>query len=150
MIGSNTSLGSGRPGAFSLGAQSSIQKPRYISDDATEGAVNNVLAQGIAQGDQRFQAKQVDKQGFSRGRGQAFMAAQSGQQAISQAASQAAGLRAEDQMRNANMQSDYENQRERQGMATAMNTWERSQADWSVASARRQAQAQLFLNSLMR
>ena len=57
-------------------AQATIKAPRYIQDSATQDAVNNTLAQGHANSDGRFQVKQLDRAGLSRGSGQNFMAAQ--------------------------------------------------------------------------
>lgn len=132
------------------GGQSTVRSPQYIDIDTTEDAVNNVLAQGIQQGDQRFQMKQLDRSGFSRGKGQQYAAAQEGQQALGQAASQAASIRAQDQMANAKMRADYEKMREQEAQASAMSAHSRSQSNWAVQFARRQAAASMLMAALSR
>lgn len=161
MISSDTSLRPGganpspapvqstSPSPRKYTGQSPRRQPRYIDINTTEDAAGNVLAQGIQQGDQRYQMKQFDRAGFSRGRSNQFMASQAGQQAIGQAASQAAQIRAEDQKTNAQMRADYENMREQEAMAMAMAGHSRNQANWSVNFARQQAAVDLLRRALL-
>lgn len=125
------------------GGQSTITKPKYLDINTTEDAVNNVMAQGYQYGDQRYQMKQLDRAGLSRGRGQQFIAGQEGAQAVSKAADAAAQMRSEDQMTNAKMKSDYEKARELEAQNLAMVSHAMNQADWSRRFAGQSAAAQL-------
>lgn len=123
--------------------QSTIKKPEYIDINTTEDAVNNVMAQGFQHGDQRYQMKQLDRAGVSRGKGQQFIAGQEGAQAVSKAAESAAQIRSEDQAANAKMKSDYEKAKELEAQNLSMVQHAKSQADWSRQFARQSASAQL-------
>jgi hypothetical protein len=175
MIGSNTSLKAkgatptqypvqqAQPSPFGQGGytgQSSMKQPNYIGIDTTEDAANNIMAKGFQQGDHRFQMKQLDRAGISRGRGQQFVAGQEGSQAMGQAANQAAELRTQDMAANSKMRSDYEKAMEQQAQQLAMIQHAQSQTDWTrqfaeesaaaqVKMAQQQAQLQLML-SLMK
>ena len=126
-----------------LNARSTIRQPNYIDINDTEDAVNNTMAQGHRQADQRFQMKQLDRAGLSRGKGQQFISAQESTQAVGQAANQAAELRSQDQMANSKMRSDYERARELEAQNYAMVQHQLSQADWSRQFGRESAAAQL-------
>jgi len=123
--------------------QSTIKKPQYIDINTTEDAVNNVMAQGFQHADQRYQTKQLDRAGLSRGRGQQFIAGQEGAQAMSKAAEGAAQIRTEDQLANSKMRSDYEKARELEAQNLAMVQHARGQADWSRNFGHMSAAAQL-------
>lgn len=164
MIGSSTSL---RPGAVQgpspLGksllaptskpqgrytGQSTIKAPQYISTDTTEDAVNNVMAKGYQEGDTRYQLKQTDRAGLSRGKANQYMAQQEGVQAVTKAATESAGVRADDEKTNAKMRSDYEKARELEAQNYAMAGHNMAQADWSKRFAQ-QSNALNLLMSLM-
>lgn len=132
----------GSPGG--INAQSTIRPPKYISNDATESSVNNILAQGYQNADQRFQMKQQDRAGFSRGRGNQYVAGQMSTQEMGKAASEAAQTRAQDQMQNAQMKSDYERAREMEAQSLALSEHGFQQADWNRWFAQQQAAAQLM------
>lgn len=131
-------------GAGSIGGQSTMQKPQYIDINTTEDAVNNVLAKGYQEGDQRYQLKQTDKAGLSRGKGNQYMAQQEGVQAMTKAASEAAGVRAEDDKNNAKMRADYEKMRELEAMNYAMSQHSMNQSNWSQQFAQQQNMLDLF------
>lgn len=136
----------GRPSAgVSYGGQSTVRPPQYIDINTTEDAVNNVLAQGVQQGDHRYQMKQLDRAGFSRGKGQQYAAAQEGQQVMGQAAGQAAEIRSQDQMANAKMRADYEKMREQEAQASAMAAHSRGQSNWALQFAKRQAASNIAM-----
>jgi hypothetical protein len=128
--------------------QSTIQKPQSISTDTTEDAVNNVMAQGYQQGDTRYQMKQADRAGVSRGKGQQYMAQQEGVQAITKAATDAAGVRTADEKMNAQMRADYEKARELEAQNYGMASHNMAQSDWSKRFAQQQNALNL-LQSLM-
>lgn len=139
-----------RPGgSVSYTGQSTVQKPQYIDINTTEDQVNNTIATGLQNGDQRYQMKKLDRSGFSRGRGQQYMAAQEGQQSIGQAAGEAAALRSQDQATNAKMRSDYQTATEQEAMASAMAAHARSQSDWSVKFSKQQSAIDLLMQSLL-
>lgn len=116
-----------------------VQKPQYIDMNTTEGAVNNTMARGYQAADNRFNLKQTDRAGISRGKGQQYIAAQGGAQAIAQAASQAGQTRAEDDKANAQMRAGYEQQIEQERQNRAMNQYAMDQADWARRFAQQQA-----------
>lgn len=128
---------------------SKVKPPQYIDVNTTEDAVNNVIAQGVQQSDQRYQVKQLDRAGMSRGRGQDYMAAQAGQQAAGQAATQAAELRAGDDNTNAQMRADFENMQAQEAQARRMAAHAKSQAGWSVNFAKQQAAMDLLKQALL-
>lgn len=139
-------MGGQQGGGYAYSGQSTIKKPQYIDINTTEDAVNNVMAQGFQHGDQRYQMKQLDRAGVSRGKGQQFIAGQEGAQAMSKAAESAAQMRSEDQASNAKMRSDYEKARELEAQNLAMVQHAKGQADWSTQFARQSAAAQLQMS----
>lgn len=124
--------------------------PQYIDINTTEDAVNNVLAQGIQQGDQRYQTKTLDRAGLSRGKGQDYMAAQEGRQAAGAAATQASEIRAGDDQTNAQMRADFQKMQAQEGMARGMLGHAQNQAAWSVNFAKQQAAMDQLKSALMR
>lgn len=124
-------------------SKSSIQQPRYISDDATQDSINNTLAQGYANADGRFQTKNLDRAGFSRGSGQKFMAAQEGVQQMQKAADSASEVRASDQRVNDQMRSDYQRAVQQETMNNAMIAHSMDQAAWQRNFAQQSLAAQL-------
>lgn len=125
------------------GFRSTIRQPNYIDQNQTEDAVNNLMAKGHQQADQRYQMKQLDKAGISRGKGQRFIGGQESVQAYGQAANQAAEIRSQDQLANSKMRSDYERATELEAQNYSMVQHQLSQADWSRQFARQSAAAQL-------
>ena len=137
---------SSQPSPFGQGqttGQAGITKPQYIDINTTEDAVNNVMAKGYQQGDHRYQMKQLDRAGISRGKGQQFIAGQEGAQAVGTAATQAAEMRMADAQTNAQMKSDYEKAVEQQKQNQQMLDHSRGQSDWARQFALQSAQAQI-------
>jgi hypothetical protein len=135
-----------QPSTFGQGQTNTpagIAKPQYIDINTTEDAVNNVMAKGYQQGDSRYQMKQLDRAGISRGKGQQFIAGQEGAQALGTAAAQSAEMRMADAQTNAQMKSDYEKAVEQQKQGQQMLDHSRSQSDWSRQFALKSAQAQI-------
>lgn len=145
----------GLPGPKTGGAkpaytgQSTIRPPQYIDINTTEDAVNNVIAKGYQEGNTRYQLKQTDRAGLSRGKANQFMAEQGGVQAMTKAAAEAAGVRAEDDKNNAKMRSDYEKMRELEALNYAMAQHSMSQTNWAQEYAQ-QKNAIDLMNALMR
>jgi hypothetical protein len=132
-----------QPGGGGYSGQSSIRPPQYIDINTTEDSVNNIIAKGMQQGDQRYQMKQMDKAGFSRGKNQQFIAGQESAQAIAKGASQAAEVRSADQLANSQMRSDYEKSREMEAQNLAMVQHSMGQSQWAQQFAQQSAAAQL-------
>jgi hypothetical protein len=123
--------------------QSSIKAPQYIDINTTEDAVNNMMGAGFQQADARYQTKQLDKGGLSRGKSAQFISGQEGVQAMNAAAEQAAGVRSQDQKTNSQMKSDYEKARELEAQNLSMVQHSQSQSDWARQFANQSAQAQI-------
>jgi hypothetical protein len=157
MIGSNVSLTPQKSQMLPAPVESSqplprrspptpwIQKPQYIDMNTTEDSAGNTMARGYQAADARFNIKQIDRAGISRGKGQKFIAAQGGAQAMAQAASQAAQVRGDDDKANAQMRSAYEQQVEQERQNRFMNQHAMDQSDW----ARRFAQQQAAFNTAL-
>lgn len=118
-------------------------KPRYIADALTQDAVGNTMAQGFANADKRFQTKNLDRAGLSRGAGQRFMAAQEGVNSMSQAAQAAADISSADQAANSQMKSSYEKELETRKINDMMMQYNLEQSDWARNFATTMANADL-------
>jgi hypothetical protein len=129
-------------------AQSTIRPPQYIQGSTTQDSINNTLAQGYANADKRFQVKQLDRAGLSRGAGQTFMAAQEGVQQMQKAASSAAEVEASDQQTNDEMRSDYERAREMEAQNNTMIQHSLAQSDWGRGFTQQSLNAQLQMAQL--
>jgi hypothetical protein len=116
-----------------------VQKPQYIDMNTTEDVVNNSLARGYQAGDSRYNIKQTDRAGLSRGKGAQYIANQGGAQAIAEANSQAFKSRMDDQKANAGMRSAYEQQMEQERQNQMMNQHTMDQSDWARRFAQQQA-----------
>lgn len=132
-----------QPAANSYTAKSTIKDPRYIQDSTTQDAINNTMAQGYSNADERFQVKNIDRAGFSRGAGQNFMAAQEGVQQMQKAAQSAAEVGAIDQQQNNQMRSDYEKATEMEAQNNVMIQNNLSQSNWAKQFAEQSLNAQL-------
>lgn len=126
--------------------RTALQRPQYISDEATENSVNNTIAEGVKNADQRYQLKQTDRAGFSRGSGAKYFASQHGAAEMGKAAAEAAQTRSQDQMQNAQMRSDYEQAREKEAQSIAMTQHAFNQANWAQQFAQQQAATQLMMS----
>jgi hypothetical protein len=83
---------------------SGLRQPRKISDGTTEDAANNANAAGFQQGYRTV----GPQQGFSKGAHERMAQAQAQAAGQAQGAQQAAGIRAEDQMFNAQQDAGYQ------------------------------------------
>lgn len=113
-----------------------------IDDSTTEAAAQNRLALGQANGDLRYQTKNLSRPGMSSGKGQEYQGALKSAQAISEAAGEAADIRSQDQMANAKMRSDQQKMQEQEAMSQAMVQHVMSQSDWGRDFAQQSANAQ--------
>lgn len=124
-------------------SQSTIKKPRYISDESTQDSINNTLAQGYANADERFQTKSLDRAGLSRGAGQQFMAGQEGVKKMQESAGAAADVQASDQRTNDQMRSDYQKASEQEAQNNSMIQHQLAQTAWQQQFAQQSLNAQL-------
>ena len=128
---------------YDYSAWSTMQAPRYIQDSTTQDAINNTMAQGHANADQRFQVKNLDRAGVSRGAGQNFMAAQEGVQQMQKASESASEVEAADQEQNSKMRSDFQKNSEMEAQNNAMIQHQLAQTEWAKKFAEESMQAQL-------
>lgn len=128
---------------YDYSAWSTMQSPRYIQDSTTQDAINNTMAQGHANSDQRFQVKNLDRAGVSRGAGQNFMAAQEGVQQMQKASEAASEVEAADQEQNSKMRSDFQKNSEMEAQNNAMIQHQLAQTEWAKKFAEESMQAQL-------
>lgn len=128
---------------YDYSAWSTMQSPRYIQDSTTQDAINNTMAQGHANADQRFQVKNLDRAGVSRGAGQNFMAAQEGVQQMQKASEAASEVEAADQEQNSKMRSDFQKNSEMEAQNNAMIQHQLAQTEWAKKFAEESMQAQL-------
>lgn len=135
------------PGQYS--GQSTIKPPQYLDIEDTEASVNNTLARGQQAGDQRYQVKQMDRAGMSRGKGQQSAAQIQSAKEMASAANQAAETRSQDQLTNEKMRADYEKAREQEALAIAGAQFGMNFAGMQAQLAQQRAAADLMF-SLMR
>ena len=129
--------------------QSTIRPPKYIDTETTEASVNNTLARGQQAADERYQVKQMDRAGVSRGKGQRTAAQIQSAKEMASAANEAAETRANDQLTNAQMRADYEKARESEGLAIAGAQFGMNFAGMQARLAQQRAALELMF-SLMR
>lgn len=129
-------------------AKSTIKAPNYISDRTTQDSINNTLAQGYANSDNRFQIKQLDRAGLSRGAGQNFIGSQEGVQQMQKAAQTAAETSATDQQTNDKMRSDYERAREMEAQNNVMIQHNLAQSDWARTFTEQALNTELEMSKL--
>ena len=132
---------SNQPGSGYSG-QSTIRPPKYIDDGTTEDAAQNALALGIQNSDNRYQTKSLSRPGFSQGKGQEFLGARQATQEMNKAAGQAADIRAQDQLANSRMRSDYQKGSEMEAQQQAMLQHAIGQSGWARNFAETSADAQ--------
>jgi hypothetical protein len=129
-------------GNGSYNAQSTISPTAKIADALTEDAAQNVLAQGYQAGDKRYQTKALARPGFSQGKGQEFAGARKATEQMNQFAGQAANIRAQDQLFNNQLNSDYQKASEMDAQQNAMMQHSLGQSDWAKNFAQQSIQAQ--------
>lgn len=135
-------------GGNTIKARATTEEPKYIEDNVTNNAVQNVMASGIANSDLGFLTKSLSRPGFSQGAGQEYRGALQSAQEMSKAATQAGQIESEDQLANSRMKSSYEKARELEGQNYAMSMHQMNQADWAMNFAKNQAATQSQMNYL--
>ena len=135
-------------GGKTIKSRATTEAPKYIEDNVTNNAVQNVMASGIGNSDLRFLTKSLSRPGFSQGAGQEYRGALQSAQEMSKAATQAGQIESEDQLANSRMKSSYEKARELEGQNYAMSVHQMNQADWATNFAKTQAATQSQMNYL--
>jgi hypothetical protein len=120
--------------------QSSYVKPPLI--DASD-SIGNTLAQGDAMADFRGNAKNLDRAGFSRGKGTQYAAGLAGLKAVSEARNRAASTQLETDQANAQITQDFQYGQEMEAQKYAMAAQEIAQSDWSTGFSTEQALARI-------
>lgn len=127
-----------------------MQKPQDVPN--TQGAFNNAMASAQAQADPRFNIKNYDRPGVSRGKGQANLAATQGANALAQGVANAYAIPAQDATTNAQNALNYQQAAEQFGLGSSAIGMQNDYAN-ALASLQRQQQAMNFqgqaLNGLL-
>jgi len=113
--------------------------PTGYTDRQMSGAFNNQLAQALAMGDPRFQVKQLDRAGFSRGGAQRNQAGINAAQAVADGVSAAYQGAMDDQSYNANLMLQGQQAQERNAQALAGLQQQDSYAQQMAQLQRQQA-----------
>jgi len=120
------------------------EQPNYISADATQARENNIMGQGIQGADPRYQTKQLDKAGLSRGAGQRHRGAVNSARTLYDAAREANEVRASDFQVNANLKRDYNDEVERRTQFADGMQQRLDESDWQRQFQQNSLNAQLF------
>ena len=123
-----------------LSGQSTWRPPQAIDPSAPIG---NLLAQGDATADRRFNEKQTDRAGVSRSKGTASNAMLAGTQARADMQNQAAQAQLGADKTNAAQTLDYQYGSDMEGQKLAMIQQAMGQSDWSVQMAQQMAAAKI-------
>lgn len=120
-------------------------QPNYITGEASEARQNNIMGAGIQAADKRYQTKQLDKAGFSRGAGQKHQGATNSARTLHDAARDANKARADDQQLNSTLQREYNDEVERRTQYAEGMRQQLAQSDWQRQFEENQLNAQLFM-----
>ena len=120
-------------------------QPDYITAEASESRQNNIMGQGIQNADSRYQTKQLDKAGFSRGAGQQHKGAVNSARTLHDAAKSANESRANDQQLNSTLKRGYNDEVERRTQFAAGMQQQQDQSDWQRQFEQNQLNSQLFM-----
>lgn len=120
-------------------------QPNYITAEASEARQNNIMGAGIQAADERYQTKQLDKAGFSRGAGQRHQGATNSARTLHDAARDANKARADDQQLNNTLRREYNDEVERRTQYAEGMRQQLAQSDWQRQFEENQLNAQLFM-----
>ncbi len=126
-------------------SQTSWSTPNYIDPS---NSISNTLAKGYQAASPRSAMKQMDRAGFSRGKGQQYRAAMASAQSLGDARMSAAGQQLEADTANAQMRTDFESGREMEAQRLARIQDEMANAEFSVQQAQNEALARLYQTRL--
>jgi hypothetical protein len=124
------------------------QKPPGFSPQATQSVFNNNYASALASGDPRFNVKQYDRGGISRGGAQWGQAGIDASQKMVQGIADAYSQKSADAVSNATtqLQGDQQQQAYSQQLASLQ---QQQNNDSAMAALQRQQQQMSFVNSLL-
>ena len=120
-------------------------QPNYITADASEARQNNIMGAGIQAADKRYQTKQLDKAGFSRGSGQNYQGAINSARTLHDAARDANKARADDQQLNSTLKREYNDEVERRTQFAEGMRQQLEQSEWQRQFEENQLNAQLLM-----
>lgn len=120
-------------------------QPNYVTAEASESRQNNIMGQGIQNADSRYQTKQLDKAGFSRGAGQKHKGAVNSARTLHDAAKSANESRANDLQLNNTLKREYSDEVERRTQFAEGMRQNQEQSDWQRQFEQNQLNAQLFM-----
>ena len=125
--------------------QSTWQQPTYIDPSKS---ISNTLASGYQAADPRSSMKQLDKAGFSRGKGQEYRAAIASAQTLGDSRMNAANTQLEADKANAQMRTDFEFGQEQEAQKLARIQAEMENPAFSMQMAQQEALAKLYQTQL--
>lgn len=114
----------------------------------TSGAFNNAFAQAQSSADPRFNMKQYDRAGISRGKGTAAQANIQGQQALADGLAQAYQIPMQDAVANANNTLNYDQMRETYGQQLSGLAQQNDYAN-AMAALQRQQNGMNFQSNIL-
>ena len=123
-----------------------LQKPQPTP--RTQAAINTGIAKAQAEADTRFQQKEYDRNGISRGRGTQAMAGIKSAQALSDGLARAYQVPMQDAVADAGNNLQYETQRENYGLGISGIAQQNDYANALAALQRQQAALNFTGNAL--
>lgn len=108
-----------------------FEQPQYISDQTTQGVMNNQLAQGDAAADMRGILKSFEQPGRSLGRGEKYRAGVQSANTQQNARFDAAQTAMNNAAQNAKMRTDFEYARDREGQGLGALQNMLAQGNWA-------------------
>ena len=125
--------------------QSTWQQPTYIDPSKS---ISNTLASGYQAADPRSSLKQLDRAGFSRGKGQDYRAAMASAAQLGESRMNAANTQLEADKANAQMKTDFEFGREQETQKLARIQAEMENPTFTMNMARQEALARMYQTEL--
>ena len=120
-------------------------QPNYITSEASEARQNNIMGAGIQAADKRYQTKQLDKAGFSRGSGQNYQGSINAARTLHDAARDANKARADDQQLNSTLKREYNDEVERRTQFAEGMRQQMEQSEWQRRFEQDSLNAQLLM-----
>lgn len=120
-------------------------QPDYVTAEASESTQNNIMGAGIQAADKRYQTKQLDKAGFSRGSGQNYQGSINSARTLHDAARDANKSRADDQQLNSTLKREYNDEVERRTQYAEGMRQQLAQSDWQRQFEENQLNSQLLM-----
>ena len=132
-----------KPRSFT--GQSTWQQPTYIDPSKS---ISNTLASGYQSADPRSSLKQLDRAGFSRGKGQDYRAAMASAATLGESRMNAASTQLEADKANAQMKTDFEFGQEQETQKLARIQAEMENPAFTMNMAQQEALARMYQTQL--